>query len=94
MQKEALIICVLRFCRRCRRDRGSDGPGGGRAGAELRAGAHQLRPGRVLAVAGGGAPRGLRLWAPDVGVGARPAGLPVPAALCLRLQSSAAAGQG
>lgn len=59
--KEGPLTRALRFRRRRRRDRGSDGPGSGRAGAELRAGAHQLRPGRVLAVAGGGAPPGLRI---------------------------------
>ncbi|XP_051484771.1 GPI mannosyltransferase 3 isoform X3 [Apus apus] len=45
--------------RRCRRARPAAGAEPGAAGAQLLPGPDQLRPGRVLAVAGGGTPHGL-----------------------------------
>lgn len=64
---------------RCRACPGAPGPKPGAAAGLLLLGADQLRPGRVLAVAGGGAPGGLRVsWGGGAGGGKEGGRAPLP----------------
>lgn len=55
------MTASLPLRRRCRRASAAAGAHGGVADAQLLPRPDQLRPGRVLAVAGGGAPHGLQI---------------------------------